>query len=162
MGYITLGMYQDAWNELESLPPELRANVEVIELRIEIYQALGKWEPARVLAESLAKQEPKNPNWWILWAYSLRREKSIHEAREVLQEAALQHPGVALIKYNLACYACVLGEGKEAHRLLTIAFALDDTLRKIALDDPYLDNIFGEITPPDGHVFSNKFRPELN
>ena len=29
-GYITLGMYEDAWNELESLPPEHRANVDVI------------------------------------------------------------------------------------------------------------------------------------
>jgi len=155
-------MYEDAWNELESLPPELRANVVVIKLRIEIYQALGKWDSARVLAESLAKQEPTNPNWWILWAYSLRREKSIHEAREVLQEAALQHPGVALIQYNLACYACVLGQVKEANRLLTIAFALDDTLKKIALDDPDLDNIFGEMTSQGGHVYANRIRPELN
>ena len=161
-GYITLGMYEDAWNELESIPPELRAKVDVIELRLEIYQALGKWESARVLAESMVKRDPENPNWWIAWAYSLRREKSIGEAREVLQEAALRHPGVALIQYNLACYACVLGEVKEAHRLLTIAFAIDTTLKKIALDDPDLDNIFGEMTSQVGHVFANRNRPELN
>lgn len=108
------------------------------------------------------KTRPKNPNWWIAWAYSLRREKSIGEAREVLQEAVLHHPRVGLIQYNLACYACVLGEVKEAHRLLTIAFALDDTLKKIALDDPDLDNIFGEMTSRCGHVFANRNRPELN
>lgn len=161
-GYITLGMYEDAWNELESIPPELRAHVDVIELRLEIYQALAKWESARVLAESMAKQDPENPNWWIAWAYSLRREKSIGEAREVLQEAVLRHPSVALIQYNLACYACVLGEVKEAHRLLATAFTLDDTLKKIALDDPDLDNIFGEMTSRCGHVFANRNRPELN
>ena len=161
-GYITLGMYEDAWNELESLPPEHRANVDVIELRLEIYQALGKWESARVLAESIAKQDPENPNWWIAWAYSLRREKSIQEAREVLQEAVLHHPGVALIQYNLACYACVLGEVKEAHRLLATAFALDDTLKKIALDDPDLDNIFDVMTSQGGHAYANRIRPELN
>ena len=68
-GYITLGMYEDAWNELESIPPELRAKVDVIELRLEIYQALGKWESARVLAESMVKRDPENPNWWIAWAH---------------------------------------------------------------------------------------------
>lgn len=161
-GYITLGMYEDAWNELESIPPELRAKVDVIELRLEIYQALGKWESARVLAESMVKRDPENPNWWIAWAYSLRREKSIHEAREVLQEAVLHHPGVALIQYNLACYACVLGEVKEAHRLLATAFALDAGLKKVALDDPDLNNIFGEMSSQGGHVFANRNRPELN
>jgi uncharacterized protein HemY len=59
-------MHQDAWNELESLPPELRADDGVLELRIQIYQALGKWESARVLAESLAKRSPENSYWWIL------------------------------------------------------------------------------------------------
>lgn len=161
-GYIDLGMYHDAWNELERLPPELRAKVDVIDLRLEIYQALGKWESARVLSESMAKHDPSNPNWWIMWAYSLRREKSIHEAREVLQQAAIHHPGVALIQYNLACYACVLGDMKEAHRLLPVAFALDAELKKVALDDPDLDNIFGEMSSVGGHIFANRNRPELN
>jgi hypothetical protein len=39
---------------------------------------------------------------------------------------------------------------------------LDDTLKKIALDDPDLDNIFGEMTSQGGHVYSNRIRPELN
>lgn len=144
LGYLALGMHQDAWDELESLPPELRTDDGVLELRIQIYQGLGKWEPARVLAESLAKRSPENPHWWILWAFSLRREKSVEAARSVLLEAAAVHPDVALIPYNLACYACVLGQIEAAHKLLTIAFSMDVMLKRVALDDPDLDPIFGE------------------
>jgi hypothetical protein len=39
---------------------------------------------------------------------------------------------------------------------------LDDTLKKIALDDPDLDNIFGELTSQGGHESANRIRPELN
>jgi predicted Zn-dependent protease len=105
VGYLELGMIDDAWEELESLPPAQRGSDTVIELRIQIYQQLGKWESARVLAESMAKRNPENPNWWVDWAFALRREKSIHEARGVLWEAVQRHPGVPMITYNLACYA---------------------------------------------------------
>ncbi len=34
LGYLGLGMHLDAWGELESLPPELRADDVVLEFRI--------------------------------------------------------------------------------------------------------------------------------
>lgn len=142
LGYLALGMYQDAWDELESLPPEAKADVGVIELRIEILQRLGKWEFARVLAESLAKRCPENPHWWILWAYSLRREQSVEAAQSVLSEARAIHPDVGMIAYNLACYACVLGDLEETRALLQTAFSLDPLLRKTALDDPDLEPLW--------------------
>ena len=144
LGYLDLGMHQDAWDELENLPPELRADDRVLELRIKIYQRLEKWNSARVLAESLAKRSPENPHRWILWAFFLRREKSVEAARAVLMEAAAVHPDAALIPYNLACYACVLGQIEAARKLLTVAFSMDVMFKRIALDDPDLDPIFGE------------------
>jgi tetratricopeptide (TPR) repeat protein len=142
LGYLALGMHQDAWDELESLPPELKADVGVIELRIEILQLLGKWESARVLAESLAKQFPDYSNWWLLWAYALRREQCEEAAQSVLREARAIHPDVGMIAYNLACYACVLGNLEETRTLLQIAFPLDPSLRKTALDDPDLEPLW--------------------
>jgi Flp pilus assembly protein TadD len=143
LGYLALGMHQDAWDELESLPPKLRADDSVLELRIQIYQALEKWESARMLAESLAGRCPENVGWWILWAYSLRREKSIQEARAVLLEASKLHPNEALIPYNLACYSCVEGDLIGTKGFLTLAFSMRKDLRETALDDPDLDAIFG-------------------
>jgi hypothetical protein len=40
-GYIDLGMYHDAWNELERMPPELRAKVDVIDLRLKSTKRSG-------------------------------------------------------------------------------------------------------------------------
>lgn len=144
VGYLTLGMCEDAWEELENLPHELRVNDAVLELRILIYQRMGKWGFARILAESLAKKSPGNPHWWIQWAYSLRREKTVADARAVLMEAAAHHPDEAMIPYNLACYSSVEGNLEAASKLLQRALAMQPELRKIALDDPDLDPIFGE------------------
>ena len=141
-GFITLGMYQDAWDELENLPPEFRADDVVLALRIEIYQGLEQWESCRVLAESLAGRSPENPGWWLSWSFAIRREQSVGAARAVLRKAAAIHPDVALIAYNLACYACVLGETGEAKELLKRAFAMDEGCRKMALDDPDLEPLW--------------------
>lgn len=146
-GYLKLGMHQDAWDELDALPPGMRAMDEVMEIRIEIYRELGKWESARVLAESLAKRSPENAAWWIEWAYAARRECSVEAGRSVLLEAFKIHPGVALIAYNLGCYACVLGEVEVACNLLTHAFGIDSSLKRVALDDPDLDRIYGANLP---------------
>jgi len=122
LGYLSLGMHQDAWDELEMLPPALCAREEVLEIRIEIFQRLGKWESARGLAESLTKRNPENPDCWLSWAFALRREKSIETAEEVLVEAINRHADIPLIAYNLACYACVLGRLDETTDLLRRAF----------------------------------------
>jgi hypothetical protein len=153
LGYLDLGMHQDAWNELERLPPELRANDLVLDLRISIYHALGKWESARILAESLAKRSPECPHWWIHWAFSLRREKSVEAARAVLLEAVVVHPEEPLIPYNLACYACVVGQLDAAYKLLQVAFSIDVTLKQVALHDQDLDPIFGENSSEATPVF---------
>jgi Flp pilus assembly protein TadD len=151
-GYIDLGMFQDAWDELESLPPAMRADDAVFETRIAIFIRLENWESARVLAESLAKRSPENPEWWLSWSQAIRQEQTVEAAQAVLRQAADIHPTVAIIAYNLACYACVLGDISEAKELLKVAFRIDGTFKKIALDDPDLDVIFGAGKPENPNL----------
>lgn len=146
-GYYSLGLFEDAWEEIESLPDAARITDPVLELRLSILHKLGKWETARILAESLAIKSPENPNWWILWAYSIRREKNVREAQGVLWQAVQIHPVCAPIVYNLACYACVLGQREDARGLLARAIALDPDFKATALDDPDLEPIFGADSP---------------
>ena len=61
------------------------------------------------------------------------------------QEIAAIHPDVALIAYNLACYASVRGEIAEAMELLKRAFALDGKFREMAVEDPDLDPVADSI-----------------
>ncbi len=142
-GYTSLGMYVDAWRELESLPRDLRGAESVLAAKIEILQKFGKWKYARELAESLARNFPANPRWWLAWSCSLRREDSVESARFILEEAVDVHPSVALIHYNLACYSCVLGEVERCQRLLEQAFLLDESLKIAALLDPDLQKLRG-------------------
>jgi Flp pilus assembly protein TadD len=142
IGFLELGMPDDAWEEVDSLPAGQRDLAEVRELRITIAMRLGRWQAARADAETMARRDPGNPSWWISWAYALRRESSIQEAREILLRATELHPRELMISYNLACYASVLGELDEARGLLERVVSEDSGFRELAMNDPDLIPIF--------------------
>lgn len=142
IGFFQLGMYEDANEELQSLPPEAQADSNVLQLRLEIHQSLEEWSSARVLAESLATKFPENPSWWLAWTYALRREVSVEAAHEILRNALRLHPSDGLITYNLACYTCVMGDLTEAQVLLDKAIALDDSFKVMATGDPDLEPLW--------------------
>jgi hypothetical protein len=74
-GYAELGMYRDANEQLEKIDPFLRAAPEILDLRIEIYRGLEKWELMQVIAQKLAEFEPDNLQWIISLAYATRRSR---------------------------------------------------------------------------------------
>ena len=47
-----------------------------------------------------------------------------------------------LVQYNMACYACQLGEIDEARAFLARAIELGDADKLMALDDPELSPLF--------------------
>ena len=50
-GYCELGMWQEALDELESLPPDDRGTLPVAITRVEILKFMKRWQPPAVLAE---------------------------------------------------------------------------------------------------------------
>jgi hypothetical protein len=72
-----LGMFLDANAELEEIHPEVRHVPEVLEVRMQIYSALKKWELMQTVAKRLAIHDPDEPKWTALWAYATRRADSI-------------------------------------------------------------------------------------
>lgn len=141
-GFLALGMIADAWLELDTLPPALRSTEEVVRTRIKLHHLLKQWQRAAKLAESMARRAPENPDWWIEWAYSLRKGEQAVEARGVLWEAVQIHPGVAVIHYHLACNACALGDHAEARAVLARAIRLDANLEAAAIKEPELRALF--------------------
>jgi tetratricopeptide (TPR) repeat protein len=77
----------------------------------------------------------------------------VEAAQRVLREARAIHPNVGMIAYNLACYACMLGDLEEARILLQIAFSLDPLLRKTALDDPDLEPLWIDLGKQPANPF---------
>ena len=68
-------------------------------------------------------------------AHAVRRTESIEKAEAILLRAQAIHPKVAVIAFNLACYASVTGRMEEAKARLWHTIDLDKDVRNLAIDD---------------------------
>ena len=134
-GYAQLGMFLDANEELEKVDPYCRAAPEILALRVAIYRGLKKWELMAAISKRLAEFQPNDVQWTVSFAYAVRRANSIEAAKEILLEAEQKFPKEAVIKYNLACYFCQLGNLETAKNYLKRAFEIDPNWRLQALED---------------------------
>ena len=128
-------MLDDAALALEEIEPEDRTRTEVLGARVVLYIAAKKWDMVSAVARHLVKVEPENEAWWINLAYSVRRSEGIEQAEAILLRARAIHPKVAMIAFNLACYASVTGRIEDAKERLRMAIDLDKGVRILALDD---------------------------
>jgi Flp pilus assembly protein TadD len=111
------------------------ASTEVLGARVVLYIAAKKWDMAAAVASHLVKVEPENEAWWINFADSVRRSEGVEKAEAILLRAQAMHPKVAMIAFNLACYASVTGRMEEAKERLRNAIELDKDIRGLAIDD---------------------------
>jgi len=68
-------------------------------------------------------------------SYAVRRFKGEAEAADILSLALRRYYDDALVRYNLACYWCVMGRVEEAREMLGTALQKDDSLRELAESD---------------------------
>lgn len=143
VGFMDLGLHVEAAAELAQLPPEIRATPPALGLLMELAMAESKWNEVLPLAEALVGFDAKNERPWIAWAYALRELDRTAEAQEILLAGRrmISRPSV-LVDYNLACYACLLGELDDARALLTEVFTRDKSWRDMAREDPDLAALF--------------------
>ena len=145
IGYLELGMYVEALDELESIQPEERNSSAVLGLRLEIYRAAKNWKMMEVVARELLKRQPDDPDDWNNLAFSIRRKDSVKAAQTLLLEALEKFPNDAMTRYNLGCYACQLGDMEEAKKLVGDAIRLDAKYKLLAIDDPDLEPLWQQI-----------------
>src|ERR1035438_9905801 len=102
---------------------------------------------AAEVARALTVMLQENSFGWIHWAYSLHELKRTQEAWNVLIPMADKFPCEHTVSYNLACYACRLGNLKESLRWLEKAINLagKKDIRARALDDPDLELLWNQI-----------------
>ena len=117
IGYLELGMYVEALDEIESIQPEEKNNSAVLGLRLEIYGTAQNWKMMEVVASELWKRQPDDPVHWNNLAFSIRRKDSIKAAQTLLLEALEKFPNDAMTRYNLGCYACKLGDLEDAKKI---------------------------------------------
>jgi len=135
IGYLGLGMPEDAWNALEEVEAKDRAHPLVLKMRVEVCRALEKWETMAELSNHLRTIEPDEVGHHLNMSYAVRRFRGEPEAADILSFALCRYYDDALVRYNLACYWCVMGRVEEAREMLETAFKKDKSLRELAETD---------------------------
>jgi Flp pilus assembly protein TadD len=144
-GFLDLQMLARARQELEKVDPALRTNPVCERVALRLAYLEEDWPSAATLAERHVGLAPDDWGLWVQWAYAARRAAGIANARAILLKAWDQFPDVAVIPYNLACYACRDDDLAKARDLLARAFALDETYRQMALEDEDLEPLWAEL-----------------
>jgi Flp pilus assembly protein TadD len=148
-GWLELGNWREANDELDHVAPSLRGHPDVLEVRFHIWAAAAKWDAAADMARELIRANPKEAQFWISHAYATRRMPGggIPQAAEILREARQIFSTEPLIAYNLACYDCQLGNELEAENWLKVAFDLGDAekIKSMALKDSDLKPLWSRI-----------------
>ena len=141
-GHIELGMFQEAATELDAIKQSDQRLPAVISVRIDLHMHAKQWDRVITFSHELSRLTPDDDKGWVSHAFALRELERIEEAQSVLlaAEPHLKKP-CGLLHYNLACYACLLGNKPEAKRRLLTAFKLDKVWKQEALDDPDLKAI---------------------
>ncbi|MDB4668759.1 tetratricopeptide repeat protein [bacterium] len=138
-GWIQLGDYDSANEELENIRAEWRAHPDVLDLRWFIYSHHEQWDACLDIATAIVKTAPDRVSGWIHKAYALRRGTGggFENAKALLLEAAKLFPEDGMIQYNLACYSAQLGQLNAAKEHLHKSYELGDAkqIKLMALDD---------------------------
>jgi tetratricopeptide (TPR) repeat protein len=146
-GWLGLGDFQSASEELDQISSDLRAHPYVLELRYQIYAETARWDLAVDLARIMAQSLPDNPWGYFHLAYSLHELKQTQVAYDTLRPVVDRFPEEWLMRFNLACYACQLGKFKEAVMWLEKAMAQagKKEICGMALADPDLEPMWDKI-----------------
>jgi predicted Zn-dependent protease len=146
-GWLGLGKWVEANEELGRLTPELRGHPSVLRVRYEVYAAATKWEMAAEVARTISKRVPDDAFGFVHLAYALHELKRTSEARDLLLPIVERFPNEWPMRYNLACYAAQSGDLKAAWAWLEKAIDLAGrkAVKRMAHDDPDLEPLWREI-----------------
>jgi tetratricopeptide (TPR) repeat protein len=148
-GWLALGNYLEAHEELDRVHPEYRTHPDYLLLRVAMLRDGGAWKRILPVAQTLIGLLPKDPNCWLLRSQALHGLGRTKEAYEALAPMAETFRTRHEVHYNLARYAAQLGRLDEARSWLEAAFEVAsdaEKLKLLALDDPGLNALWAETT----------------
>ncbi len=118
IGWLALSNTAEARTDLERLEPRHRRLPEALSVEWQVLAAEGHWMDAATVGERWVEAAPGTAESWIQRSFALHEARHTREAWDKLLPAATLFPAVPVIAYNLACYACQLGDLDAARRWL--------------------------------------------
>jgi predicted Zn-dependent protease len=144
-GFLALGMFHDANDELENLPTSLKTHPAVLSARLDLLMEMKRWDDGVILGRSLFRLWPDECEFYVRTAFCLHELKHTAEARETLLSGPEGLRSQAVFYYNLACYEAQLGNIAEAKRQLATCFKMDKNYKAESLDDPDLEPVWNAL-----------------
>jgi predicted Zn-dependent protease len=146
-GWLGLRNWREASAEIANISSDLQSHPDVLQVRWAIHAAAKEWELAAQVAESFRESKPDSPFGFVHLAYALHEMKRTKEAQDVLLPVIDKFRDEFIIRYNLACYACQLGDKEGACKWLEKSMALADPVdvKQMALSDPDLEPLHKQI-----------------
>jgi predicted Zn-dependent protease len=137
-GYCELSMFDEALEELASLPAKTQHHPSAVELRLVVLMQARRWKLALTTARELTKIAPDKSIGFIHAAFCLHELGKTEDARAVLLDGPQTLRTEPVFHYNLACYEAVLGNLDEARGYLKTSVELDKKFSEYAKTDPDL------------------------
>ena len=137
-GYCELGMFDDAMQELKTLPKAAQKEAAALEMRLAIQMQSKRWKDALKTADELCELHPDLSAGFIHSAFCLHELGRTSDARDRLLSGPPAMHKEATFHYNLACYECILGNLDLARLHLEKSVELDKKFRDFAKRDPDL------------------------
>jgi len=146
-GWLGLRNWREAKAEIANISSELQSHPDVLQVRWGIHAAAKDWQLAAELAESFRAARPDSPFGFVHLAYALHEMKRTDEAQNVLLPVLDKFRDDYIIRYNLACYACQLGDKEAAWSWLEKSMTLTDPdeVKRMALNDPDFEPMHARI-----------------
>ena len=153
-GWLELNLPNEAEAELAQLSPAAQTHPLVLQALWQLHAHQHRWALAHTVAELLVQTFPDDVNGWVHRAYAARRKEGggLQAAWDALRPAVDLFPDETIVPYNLACYACQMGNLDAARlwlgRARTIAkkHGGQDPIKQMALADPDLAPLLEEIS----------------
>ena len=148
-GWLGFDHVIEAEKELKQITPAMQHHPEVLAVRCKMWLKAESWVACEKVAQEIIDLEPESTFGWIHRSYALHEQKLTGTARMCLLPAVELFPDDITIRYNLACYECVLGNMNEAKAHLVKAFNLAltqdcyDEWKKLMLSDEDLKPLWG-------------------
>ena len=143
LGWLGLGNWQEANEELDKIAPALGTHQTVLEARYQVCAKAQNWNKAAQTAYALVLADSQKADYWIWHAYATRRMSGggIFQARRILAQAQAMFALDPIVSFNLACYECQLGNFKQAWNWLNNAIKHGDPsqIKLMALNDSDLE-----------------------
>jgi predicted Zn-dependent protease len=137
-GYAELGMFDEALQELGTLPVDAQQDATAVEIRLMVLMQAKRWKAALATGRELTQLAPEKTAGYIHSAFCLHELGKTDEARSVLLNGPSALHTEPVYHYNLACYECMLGNLECARAHLEKSVQLDKKFRDYAKSDPDL------------------------